>query len=181
MFDVTESQTQHITYNFLVFDIVPLSGDDNLLPRMYSLGGHHHKNAPHFVTLCQADLNEKMTCLSADGGAENAIYTATDWDSETCQVQNISVSASIVHHDGAANSGKLSMWSASEEYRLSSLENPITQCGPANEDNWFWYGEVHPNGDKTNVTCIVGCGSVAEETTVDHPQLRGSVAGGVAV
>ena len=149
-FEVSEDLTQGISYSFLTFDLVPLSGDDNLLPRMYSVPG---SKKLHFVQLCQANPNdEKMTCLSSEG-AENAIYTATSWD-EDCQVQDISVSGQVVRLDKA---NKLEAWSASEEYRLTSLENPITHCGPANKDNFFWLGEIQPNGDKTTVTCVAGC------------------------
>ena len=155
-FMVNEALTQSILYEHVNFVLVPLSGDDNLLPRMYSVPTNKKKKGFNFAQLCQADLNEKMTCLSSGTSinAENAIYTATSWD-EDCQVQNISVRGQAVNLDKSTNS--LSVNSANEEYKLASLENPITHCGPATKDDPEWYGEIQPNGDKTTVTCIFGC------------------------
>lgn len=152
-FAVSEDLTQTISYSFISLDLVPLSGDDNLLPRMYNTSA---KKAPGFVMLCQADLNEKMTCLSSGfppGNAEHAVLTATSWG-EDCQVQDFSVSAQVVNRDKASNQLKIS--SVNEEYSLTSLDNHIP-CGPTTKDDPFWYGEIQPNGDKTTVTCIVGC------------------------
>ena len=151
-FSVNEDLTQTISYTQIPLNLVPLSGDNNLLPRMYNMP------MKGFVLLCQADSNdEKMTCLSsgAVNPTEYAIFTATSWD-EDCQVQDFSVSAQVLDLNKASN--QLTIGSVNEEYSLTSLDKDIP-CGPTTKENPFWLGTIQPNGDKTTVTCIAGCDS----------------------